>query len=58
MAFPHDWHQRLIEAFLDALDQDREPSPSGREGLLVHRLIDALVLSATERRHVRLEEVP
>ena len=58
MAFPHDWHQRLIEDFLDALDQDREPSPSGREALEVHRLIDALMLSSKERRHVKLEEMP
>ncbi|MEM8948889.1 MAG: Gfo/Idh/MocA family oxidoreductase [Pseudomonadota bacterium] len=56
MAFPHDWHQRLIERFLDALDQDREPSPNGREALEVHRLIDALMLSSKERRHVKLEE--
>ncbi|MDH3664582.1 MAG: Gfo/Idh/MocA family oxidoreductase [Alphaproteobacteria bacterium] len=56
MAFPHHGHRRLIESFLDALDQNREPSPSGREALLVHRLIDALLLSAKERRHVRLEE--
>lgn len=56
MAFPHDWHQRLIEQFLDALDDNREPSPNGREALDVHRLIDALMLSARERRHVRLDE--
>jgi predicted dehydrogenase len=58
MAFPHDWHQRLIEDFLDALDEDREPSPSGREALQVHRLIDALMLSAKEKRHVQVEEQP
>jgi predicted dehydrogenase len=56
MAFPHHWHQRLIEHFLDALDQDREPSPNGREALQVHRLIDALVTSAEERRHVTLAD--
>ncbi|NJO38438.1 MAG: Gfo/Idh/MocA family oxidoreductase [Rhizobiales bacterium] len=56
MAFPHDWHQRLIENFLDALDQDRDPSPSGREALEVHRLIDALMLSAKERRQVSLKD--
>ena len=56
MAFPHDWHLCLIEEFLDALDEDREPSPNGREALEVHRLIDALLLSAREQRHVMLEE--
>lgn len=58
MAFPHDWHQRLIEDFLDALDQDREPTSSGREALDVHRLIDALMLSAKESHHVQLEKQP
>ncbi len=58
MAFPHDWHQRLIENFLDALDEDRAPTPSGRDALAVHRLIDAMMLSSRERRHVKLEELP
>ena len=58
MAFPHDWHQRLIEDFLDALDDGREPSPSGRDALQVHRLIDALMLSAKEKRHAQVEEGP
>lgn len=58
MAFPHDWHQRLIEDFLDALDAGREPAPSGRDALEVHRLIDALIQSAKERRHIRLEDLP
>jgi predicted dehydrogenase len=57
MAFPHDWHQRLIESFLDALDEDRAPSPSGREALAVHRLIDALTMSEREKRHVSLAEI-
>ncbi len=54
MAFPHDWHQRLIEDFLDALDEDRELSCNGRQALDVHRLIDAIMLSAKECRHIRL----
>jgi predicted dehydrogenase len=56
MDFPHDWHQRLIEDFLDALDEDREPACNGRQALQVHRLIDALLRSASERRHVALDE--
>lgn len=43
MAFPHDWHRRLIENFLDALDQGCPPQVTGREALKVHRLIDALI---------------
>jgi UDP-N-acetyl-2-amino-2-deoxyglucuronate dehydrogenase len=43
MAFPSDWHRGVIADFLDALDQKREPTVSGREALKVHRLIDALL---------------
>lgn len=56
MAFPHEWHQRLIEDFLDSLDENRETSPNGRDALQVHRLIDALMLSAREKRHVSVEK--
>jgi UDP-N-acetyl-2-amino-2-deoxyglucuronate dehydrogenase len=52
MAFPHDWHERLITDFLDALDEDRPPRIPGREALRVHRLIDALLESGRERRAV------
>jgi UDP-N-acetyl-2-amino-2-deoxyglucuronate dehydrogenase len=55
MAFPHDWHRSMIADFLDALDEGRPPRVTGREALRVHRLIDALLLSARERRAV---EVP
>jgi predicted dehydrogenase len=57
MDFPHDWHQALIEDFLDALDEDREPNCNGRQALHVHRLTEGLLLSAKERRHVALEEL-
>jgi UDP-N-acetyl-2-amino-2-deoxyglucuronate dehydrogenase len=43
MAFPHDWHRSLLEDFLDALDQDREPRVNGTEALKVHRFIDRLL---------------
>src|SRR6267142_5293328 len=43
MAFPHDWHRSLLEDFLDAIDQRREPRSSGRETLKVHRLIDRIL---------------
>jgi predicted dehydrogenase len=52
MAFPHNWHKAVITDFLDALDEGRPPRVSGREALRVHRLIDALLLSARERRAV------
>ncbi len=43
MAFPNDYHRALIEDFLDAIDQNREPAINGAEALRVHRLIDALL---------------
>ncbi len=55
MAFPHDWHKALIRDFLDALDGGRPPRVTGREGLRVHRLIDALLLSAREGSRVAVE---
>ena len=52
MAFPHDAHRALLADFLDALDQDRAPRPSGREALSVHHLIDALLRASAEGRMV------
>lgn len=54
MAFPHGWHRDLIAAFAEAVRQDREPVPSGRDALHVHRLIDALIASSRERRAVEI----
>jgi len=53
MAFPHHWHRRCIAAFLDAVEAGRAPVPSARDALAVHALIEALLASARERRHVR-----
>lgn len=54
MDFPHHWHQRLIEDFLDAVVTGREPTVTGRGSLAVHALIDALLRSAREKRHISL----
>lgn len=43
MAFPHDWHRSVLQDFLDALDQDRDPRVNGAEALRVHRFIDRLL---------------
>ncbi len=56
MDFPHDWHRALIEDFLDAVAQGRPPAIPGRDALVVHRLIDALLRSSAEGRAVRLGE--
>lgn len=55
MAFPYGWHKALIADFLDALDEGRPPRITGREALRVHRLIDAILLSAREGRRVAVE---
>jgi len=52
MAFPFDWHKALIAAFVDAVRAGRDPVPSGRDALGVHRLIDALLTSSREGRLV------
>jgi predicted dehydrogenase len=46
MAFSHAHHRHVLAEFLDAIDQGREPSNSGRSALHVQRLIDALLASA------------
>ncbi len=56
MDFPHHWHQRLIEDFLDAIEQGRSPAVTGRDSLRVHQLIDALLDSSHRRRHVMLAD--
>jgi UDP-N-acetyl-2-amino-2-deoxyglucuronate dehydrogenase len=52
MAFSNEAHKALIIDFLDAIDNRREPTVSGREALKVHLLIDALLQSAAECRGV------
>jgi predicted dehydrogenase len=52
MAFSHEAHKALITDFLDAIDNNREPTVSGREALKVLFLIDALLHSAREQRAV------
>jgi UDP-N-acetyl-2-amino-2-deoxyglucuronate dehydrogenase len=54
MAFSHEAHKALLADFLDALDQDRDPTVSGREALKVQVLIEAMLRSAAEGRPVEL----
>jgi len=49
MAFSHEAHRAVIDDFLDAIDNDREPLVNGASVLPVQRLIDALLESAAER---------
>lgn len=54
MAFTHAWHQDIIDDFAKALQQDRNPLVTGRTALDVHRLIEAIVTSSTEKRAIAL----
>jgi len=51
----HLWHQAIIEDFIDALHEGREPIVSGRAALASHRLIDAIETSARDGVLVELE---
>ncbi len=54
--FPDAFLATMGELFL-AIEEDREPSISGRDNLQTLRLIEAGYLSAAERRTIRLDEV-
>jgi len=54
MAFSNAAHRALIADFIDAIRQGRDPAISGQAALGVHRLIDALLLSAHEGRSIAL----
>ncbi len=49
----HVWHQAIIEDFIDALHQGREPVVSGKAALASHRLIDAI--ESSSRKGVAVE---
>jgi predicted dehydrogenase len=55
MDFPHDWHRDVLTDFIDAIEQKRTPKISGREGLRVHGLIDALLQSAASGARVAVK---
>jgi predicted dehydrogenase len=56
MAFDHGPHRALIADFADAVLTGRSPDTNGRSALEVHRLIDALLRSAEERRFIPLSQ--
>ncbi len=55
MAFPCDWHRDLIEDFVNSIRDGSQPRISGREGLRVHHLIDALVASSRQGQRVSVK---
>ena len=49
MAFTNEAHRAVLAEFLDAIEHNREPVNSGRAGLKVHYLIEALLDSVRHR---------
>ncbi|WP_413699407.1 Gfo/Idh/MocA family protein [Psychromonas sp. KJ10-10] len=54
MDFKSSWHGGIISDFADAITNGTAPMVSGREGLKVHQLIDALVASSEQKKAVTL----
>lgn len=52
MAFPFDWHAAQIADFADAVRSNRQPLSNGHTALAVHRLIEAMMVSAKEGKRV------
>jgi UDP-N-acetyl-2-amino-2-deoxyglucuronate dehydrogenase len=52
MAFPFDWHAAQIAEFADAVRHGRQPLSNGHTALRVHRLIEAMTVSAREGKRV------
>lgn len=44
----HKWHQKVIEDFIDAVLQDRDPMVTGTRALDSHRLIEAIEVSSRD----------
>lgn len=54
MAFPHGWHRFLIEDFVLAVRDGRDPVTTGRDSLKVLKLIEAMQRSSDEGRVIEL----
>ena len=55
MAFSHEWHRRLIQDFVGAVRNGRDPQVSGRSALAVHALVDAMLESSASGGRVEVE---
>lgn len=55
MAFTHHAHMAVIEDFVEAIEQRREPRIDGASVLPVQRLIDALLESAASRKVIEFQ---
>ena len=46
MDFPNDAHRAVLQDFVDAIEQNREPAVSGQEGLETQQLIEKVLACA------------
>ncbi|PWQ94839.1 Gfo/Idh/MocA family protein [Leucothrix arctica] len=54
MSFKSTWHGGIISDFADAVTEGKAPMVTGREGLKVHQLIDALIASSEQKKALKL----
>jgi predicted dehydrogenase len=57
MAFTHEWHQGILDDFVQALDEGRPPLVTGRNALKTHALIEALMESSIEGKRMKVRNV-
>lgn len=58
MNFTHAWHQTVIEDFAQSLRSGSDPLCSGRDALVVHAVIDALIRSSDTKTMQEVEYGP
>ena len=56
MAFPFDWHRAQIAEFADAIRPDASRSRRAGARCNVHRLIDAILVSARDGKRVSVAQ--
>ena len=54
----HEWHRAVIEDFIDAVQQGRDPMVTGHAALASHRLIEAIETSSRDGAAVELAPAP
>jgi predicted dehydrogenase len=55
MAFSHGMHRALITDFLDAIDNGTQPRATGKDALMAHVLIEAMLRSSSSHALERVE---
>lgn len=50
-----DWFVQQAQEFLDSIREEREPENSGKQGLTLMKMLDALALSAKEKKAVPIK---